>query len=409
MKTVDDIRAKLTRRYEGVWAEELVSPGDAGWPYSVNVGAPTRVDLEASFSAFDRESRELATWAEGRGLECRFVKRKAGRVSYPILSHVSASDVEHLARAVGMSPHLQRYRERLGVLRKLFPLVADEDAIKALRLLDRDGTDDVDFDLTCEAALWFAAHDAKGFTPREVPLEGFHAKWLDALNRRKIICLLTGQPSLALKERPRLIRFHYLDSAYLATGLRAHDSLLEGDTSQPAYVPRVVLICENRDNALWFPSVEGGIAVLGDGKAGISTLVGVPWIANAERLFYWGDMDIQGFEILAKYREAGLDVESILMDWATYAAYERFGTNVDTSGRVLKGKDQKAPAAASTFLTDEENELYFALCSPDCSGPRRIEQERIPLDVARTAILTALRRKDTLVAMFGDRGNMRRS
>ena len=385
MRSADEIRTRLVKRYDAVWAEELVSPGSAGWPYAVNVGTPTRAELESSFAAIDRESRALATWAEQCGLDCRFAKRKAGRASYSLLTHVDVPDIDRMAHAVRKAAHLQRYRERCGVLRELFPAVSDGDVAKALRMLDRDDAADVDFELACEAAGWFSEHDATGHTPREVPLEGFHAKWLDALNRRKIVCLLAGLPALALKERPRLIRFHYLDPAYLATGARAHDSLLEGDASLPAYEPAVVIICENRDSALWFPPLEGGIAVLGDGKAGISTLVGVTWVMQAEHLFYWGDMDIQGFEILAKYREAGFDVESVLMDRATYAAYERFGTSVDAGGRELHGKD----ATASPFLTDAENELYLDLCSLDWRGPRRIEQERIPLDVARHALIAA--------------------
>ena len=57
------------------------------------------------------------------------------------------------------------------------------------------------------------------------------------------------------------------------------------------------------------------------------------------------------------------------MDKETYTRYWRFGTDVDARGRRLKGKD----ASALGGLTNEENELYLALCSPDHRGPRRIE------------------------------------
>ena len=75
-------------------------------------------------------------------------------------------------------------------------------------------------------------------------------------------------------------------------------------------------------------------------------------------------------------------VESVLMDKETYTRYWRFGTNVDARGKRLKGKD----ALALGGLTTEENELYLALCSPDHVGPRRIEQERISLDVAHAEL-----------------------
>jgi hypothetical protein len=210
-------------------------------------------------------------------------------------------------------------------------------------------------------------------------LEGFHAKWLDVAGHRQMVCVLAGLESLELKERPRLVRFRYLDPAYLSTGARTHDAWLEGDTCVLPYRPRVVVICENRDTALWFPAVEGGIAVQGDGMAGTATLMGVDWIAGAERVLYWGDIDVHGFQILAAYRERGLDVRSILMDAATYQAFERFGTMVDKHGRLLQPKPDAQPLPG---LTADENALYLRLCSPDHMGPRRIEQERIPLDLA---------------------------
>ena len=117
----------------------------------------------------------------------------------------------------------------------------------------------MDFDLLCRAALWFSSYDARGMTPREVPLEDFHAKWLDAYGRRTLICQPAKLDELCLRERPRLVRFHHLDPEHLSAGGRAYDVLLEGDRNGPAYEPRVVIICENRDSALWFCELESNI------------------------------------------------------------------------------------------------------------------------------------------------------
>lgn len=387
LKGSEEIAQRLERRYAAVWADEVLSPGCAGWPFSVAVGRPTRAELEGAYARMRDQADELQAWACERELACASSSRLVGRVSYPFLSHVQALDVRALARSVGRLDHLECYQRRVDCLRDLFPACEEQTLRKVLVTLNRFQTDDVDFDLVCRAATWFAAHDASSMTAREVPLEGFHAKWLDACSRRQVICALTGMDGLSLRERPRLVRYRYLDPAYLATGARAHDSWVEGDVSQPAYAPSTVVICENRDSALWFPSLEGGIAVLGDGMAGTSTIVGISWVTGARSVFYWGDMDVHGFEILAKYRACGLKVRSILMDTHTFDEYERFGTMVDKHGKELASKPG---ALASPYLTPEENALYLSLCAAGHRGPRRIEQERIPLERALREVLGQL-------------------
>ncbi|MEE0028215.1 MAG: DUF2220 family protein, partial [Atopobiaceae bacterium] len=357
----------------------LVAPESDAWPYILRVGKPSQAQLETDYVQVSAQADAVAAWAEAHGLLCRTEPRKVGRMTYPVLSHVVVPSVDELAHAVGKDAHWQLYRARTATLRTLFPQVGDNDLQKVLVSLNRGDAGEADFELVCAAAQWFERHDARGYTAREVPLEGFHAKWLDVAGHRQMVCVLAGLESLELKERPRLVRFRYLDPAYLSTGARAHDAWLEGDACVLPYRPRLVVICENRDTALWFPAVEGGIAVQGDGMAGTATLMGVDWIAGAERVLYWGDIDVHGFQILAAYRERGLAVRSILMDTATYQAFERFGTMVDKHGRPLQPKPDAQPLPG---LTADENALYLRLCSPDHMGPRRIEQERIPLDLA---------------------------
>ncbi|MEU4516718.1 DUF3322 domain-containing protein [Nonomuraea wenchangensis] len=42
-----------------------------------------------------------------------------------------------------------------------------------------DGYSDTDFGLLCAAAAWFRVNSDSGLTPRQVPIEGLHAKWLN--------------------------------------------------------------------------------------------------------------------------------------------------------------------------------------------------------------------------------------
>ncbi len=383
LKSIAAIRQMLERRYQRVWADEHFEPGGCGWPYEVRVGRPSQRELEQDYAHWDAQARSLVQWAESHGLTCAFESRRVGRRSYALLSHVCATDAVALAEATGHKDHFELYGVRLERLREQFPWVDAAALRRVLVAMNKGGMSDEDFELVCSAALWFARNEVEGMSAREVPLEGFHAKWLDVAGHRTIVCTLAGKQQLAFRERPRVVMFRYLDPAYLASGGRVHDCWVEGDLGKPAYVPSVVVICENRDSALWFMPVDGGIAVQGDGMAGATVVGSIPWITSAPRVVYWGDIDRQGFEILSKYREGGLSVRSMLMDFETYARFERFGTYVDKAGREIAPKPD---ARALPGLTETENALYLRLCSPDFNGPRRIEQERIPLELAQAQV-----------------------
>lgn len=100
---------------------------------------------------------------------------------------------------------------------------------------------------------------------------------------------------------------------------------------------------------------------------------------STDEIYYWGDMDTDGLEILARYRQAGLPCESILMTLDDFNRYEEYGTRYSKdNGQVFVRCEDEALAA---FLTDAERGLYFALCG-DSLKKNRIEQEKIPFQDA---------------------------
>jgi hypothetical protein len=207
-----------------------------------------------------------------------------------------------------------------------------------------------------------------------VPIEGLHSKWLNA--RRHHVLTLAGGDTLGLVEdRPQPVSFVYLDPAHIAAGGRRFDSVVPGDTMEPEYRPRVVVISENKDTAVWFPPVPDGVAVEGDGLAGAAKISQIDWLTGAERLVYWGDIDAHGFEILNGYRERGVAVDTILMDAATLTRYARFAATTDARGRPLR----RAARKPLRHLTAPERAAYAIVTTPDGDHPVRLEQERLPL------------------------------
>ena len=411
LKPREQVLAAVLRRFEASWAQEAaqeaLAAGECGslqacgfeaksadapnehdeartWPLRIALGRPSQKDLIQDISTIGTYIDELRVWADRFSLDIEWEERLAGgRQVVP--THVIVPDIDRAAalldgadRKLGARAKLARARRRSGdIVGKLQPeLVAANVIEKTVRATD--SWTDIDFGLLVTAALWFRSHDATGLTPRQVPLEGFHAKWLDALGRRALIACLAGKDDLGLADRPARVDFAYLDSEYLAGGARRYDSLVIGDAVELPYQPRVIVIVENKDTYLTFPQLDGGMCIFGSGRAGPTLLAGIPWIALADHLFYWGDMDADGLEILDAYRTHGLSMRSILMDWSAFEHFERFGTKLAAGKLGLEGRARHELPT----LESGEQALYERLTDPGWPRARRIEQERIPLDAA---------------------------
>lgn len=412
-KTADDVVRVVERRLIATWpisvlAEAGLTPpsdtcdgvedetGDDGdtssrgagaWPYTISLGRMTSAQAAADFGAQVESLQRWRSWSSQRGLELREQTRRIAGTQQVLATHVVVPDLATAAALAGPAwpARLALARTRVRHLLQQFPhLSAAPGLARALRGVVE--LDDVDFDILCRTAHWFRTHPAQashGLTPRQVPLAGIHAKWLN--HHQGLVRTLSGLEDFGLLPcHPPRVHFTYLDSDHLAAGGRRHDSHSLGDRADPAYQPRVVVISENKDTAVGFPPVPGGISVEGAGAGG-GTIAQVPWIRDAAHLIYWGDMDADGLRILNEFRAAGLPVTSMLMDLQTYRTYQDYGTNSAPNGQLLRVPKQ----APVPYLTAEEVALYELLTS-GTAPVLRIEQERIPLHVAARELLDRL-------------------
>lgn len=371
MKAPDDIVTDIRRRLDRTWAVELTGVS-AAWPHRFAISTPKKSELEAGWtSSYQPLIRQWRDWAKSLPVQLHTEPKRVYITTQDIPTHVEVAELDAAAKVVGddWPSRLVRARGRLESLTKRYPHTLD--LARVVRATD--SYSDTDFGLLLATASWFQANDATGLTPRQVPIPGVHAKWLNT--RHALISALSGRADLGLLPRhPARIHFTYLDPAYRAAGARLHDSATVGDTFIPPYPPRVVVISENKDTAIHFPPVAGGIAVEGDGFGG-KTAAAFPWLTEAPYLYYWGDIDAYGYEILNGWREDGVAVRSILMDLPTYEMFQPYGTNIDRNGVALKPGIPKA----LPHLTPAECTVYHHLLDPELHGHRRVEQERIPL------------------------------
>jgi len=382
MKAPDAVVADIRRRLSDRWHTDLVG-GEASFPHAFPLGRLDANALRDDYAPIHAWTVDVQDWARRTGVVLDYENRKAkGGTVQAVPMHARVGSIDDAARiAAGDWPErLERGRARLVILREGYPQAIDIG--RTLRLVDTYSV--VDFGLLLTVADWYLrdpARAALGVTPRQVPIPGVHAKWLQS--HQAGVQALTGLADLGILPRhPSVIHFTYLDPDHRAAGARVHDSAAVGDSFAPAYQPEVVIISENKDTAIHFLPIAGGISVEGVGKGG-KTVASFPWIRDAPVVVYWGDMDRDGYEILDGYpADFDRDVDSILMDPETYEAYEQFGTDLDKNSKAITTGNPK-PAK---YLHADERVVYLRVLDVQRTGHRRLEQERIPLDRALEAV-----------------------
>jgi hypothetical protein len=375
VKTPEQVIGEVCTRLAAGWDND-VAQRTGRWPHLFPLGPPSSTAADEAFGVVTKWAHGWHDWASANNVGLIEKPRRIRGIAYQLPTHLRVPDVETAARLVGQEwvRRIARARTRHSTIAERFPRI---DAARALRLAD--SVTEADFALAIDAARWFASTPESQWrvlTPRQVPIPGLHAKWLDSNSH--LVRTLAGLNDLSMVTRPTRVYWTYLDPDYRRTGRRIHDSLTLGDSVPLPYQPSVVLIVENKDSAVLFPELSGGIVVEGNGNASTGLLPQVPWINAAEILIYWGDIDQRGFEIVDGLRSRMRQLRTILMDQSTYDAYKEFGTEFEPNGKPVK----LLPRKLLPELSPSESEIYDNLSDPAWVGHRRFEQERVPLPIA---------------------------
>jgi hypothetical protein len=209
--------ADVEHRLNTTWAANL-DPDGGHWPHTFPLGTPSKAALEGDFARYRDDSLAIRAWAAQQGIQLTDTARLVRGTTQRIPTHVTLDSIDAAACLCGSAwtARLARGRARLGTLR-------DHgfagDLTRVVRQVD--GYSDLDFDLLCSTADWFRRHGhaARGLTPRQVPVPGLQAKWLNS--RHGLIAALTGADDLGLlPPHPPRIHFTYLDPGHRAAGGR---------------------------------------------------------------------------------------------------------------------------------------------------------------------------------------------
>lgn len=208
-----------------------------------------------------------------------------------------------------------------------------------------------------------------------------------AINKKDLIASSSSSLNSFLskyhfKQKPLMIRLRTLDDNVKVGSLRhltesiAVNELTFKDLNIAC---QNIFIIENEISFLSFPKIKDSIAIFGSGY-GFSSLKN-SWIEkNNNKIFYFGDIDTHGFNILNQLRQTlpCTHIDSFLMNIETIEKYQHWKsteiTPIITKSHLLD------------YLTNEENLAYKALCENKFGPNFRLEQEFIPYDAIKNAL-----------------------
>lgn len=218
---------------------------------------------------------------------------------------------------------------------------------------------------------WFLNHfEPDRFYIRELPI-AIHTKFIES-NKKMLRNLLDELIPEKIKDNESVFekrfRLKYAQNEIRFRFLKPSEAILYTDLSVPLnefidhpIACKRIFIIENKMNFLTFPEVEGGLAIWGMGFA-IESLRDVSWLASKD-VYYWSDLDVQGFQMLSQLKLNFPHTKSFLMGSNLLDLYEDF---------IVEGTPSKV--VIHDTLNEEEFSTYNTLKSKN----QRLEQERIP-------------------------------
>lgn len=235
----------------------------------------------------------------------------------------------------------------------------------------------------CLCAEWLNKNQDSKLYIREIPLP-VHTKFIE--QNSKLIQSLTEksdsthsfEETFGLKTKPCSVRFRSLSEKvslpFSTTNLsECQIPIKDFECLDKEFSDQInnIFIVENEMVYLTFPKISDSICIWGHGYT-VNSLNNVEWF-NSKRIYYFGDLDEHGFDILSSYRRFYPNIQSFCMDDETWNKYQEYAVE----GKKLDGN--KIPEN----LTNEEKIAFTALHN---SLRNRIEQERISVEYIKEAI-----------------------
>lgn len=389
-----ELRSRAERAYAAALRRTLTGESVFPLPFSFPIPPTSERITERQDALAAIKAAEKTSEATG-GLTIRWETRDSRHHGVNRVPEALAFETAHdLAVFCGQTAKWAAAINACDTLVESFPHLGDERVSLALKFAEEPLT------ILRQAiglAKYLAAHPFPGCFARELPLplstkfiEDYRALVRDLVSAtcpdsfRKVPGDTSLETCLGLAKPLRLIRARFargiLPSGYPDNHVAfTAEAWSRFDFSEVA----AVYVIENQITYLTFPLPPRSVVFWGEGRA-VGDLAPILPVVRAKPLFYWGDLDAHGFEILADLRRIHSATRSFLMEAALLETFAEF---------VLRDAPETRtdPAGILENLTEPEGNLYRHLRA-ECL---RLEQERIPPALISTALSLSARPPDS--------------
>jgi hypothetical protein len=330
---------------------------------------------------FEKELTELIAHSKekkgyGYSIEYQKVKtRKHGEQDIPV--SISFLTEQDFLKYIGKEQDTAGFRKDVERILSAFPELVEWVCRFPNKVLDNHGL----WGDLLKVCTYFRSNPKPQMFIRELPIQvdtkfiernkGIIKELLDIIIAKSVNPDETRfETHFNLRYDEPVVRFRVLDKAMSQMLFSGIDDLsVPINQFQEVEIPvEVVYIVENKMNMLTFPPIQKSIVVWGHGF-GVDLLKDVTWL-KSKKIFYWGDLDAQGFQILSEIKTHFPQVESFLMDRETFDLFYESGFGTETN------------VEKNLFLTPEEEKMFDFLKE----GNYRLEQEKIPFEYASSKI-----------------------
>lgn len=374
MITPKEIKDKAERKYNSSFLQSLVE----NKPFEKLLIRSDKSYTKSSLPEFEKEIQQIISQCKekkgfGYTLEFQKVKTKALGIQ-DLPTSIFFDTQKDFLKFLGKEQEVELLKISVEKIIKAFPELKDWIIKNPLKVVNYQS----EWESVLKVCQYFKQNPKPNLYIRELPIK-VHTKFIehDQSVIKELLNILISEhinseekqfeKRFNLKYAEPQIRFKVLDKEIaekLFSGI--DDIAVPISQFETLNLPiNKVLVVENKTTlytTLTLPKMGKTIAIFGSGYS-VANLKNVKWFENIE-LFYWGDIDVQGFEILSQFRRYFQQTKSALMDFETF---EKFFEN-----------DLGTPTNISTILhlTDNEQRLYDILKANNW----RLEQEKIPYE-----------------------------
>lgn len=233
-------------------------------------------------------------------------------------THAVVRDLDSAVKILKKQTELKNFRKRTADLHAEFPALDAWVLQKPLRVLQIE-----DLPSYLKVLKWFIYTHKTPIYLREICIEGLHTKFIEQ-NKATLSHMLDVllpphrvdtskskfEDRYLLKSAPVTVRFRILDDAYSIHGMTDLEIPVREFETLNLPVDRVFFV-ENLTNFLSFPPKKSACVLFSKGYF-VEALQQAQWLGQ-KQLYYWGDIDTHGFNILSMARKWFPSIQSILM------------------------------------------------------------------------------------------------